>query len=90
MARLDINFQLAPEKYWNCMSHEEIRLYLFSLNIDGTTDWRVPTNYEILQLKGICWQSGELVWYNEAVLYFNNRPSNTCVYYKLIPVRDKR
>jgi hypothetical protein len=65
MARLDINFQLAPEKYWNCMSHEEIRLYLFSLNIDGVTDWRVPTNHEILQLKGICWQSGELVWYSQ-------------------------
>jgi hypothetical protein len=89
MARLDIKFELAPEKYWNCMSHEEIRLYLFSLNIDGKTDWRVPTNYELTQLKGICWQSGELVWYSEAVLYFNEHTKHGFSNYKLIPVRDK-
>ena len=90
MARLDINFQLAPEQYWNCMAHQDIRLYLFALNIDGKTDWRVPTNYEITQLKGICWRDGELVWYNEAVLYFNEHTNHGFTNYKLIPVRDKK
>ena len=89
MARLKIDFELAPEKYWNCMTHEEIRLYLFSLNIDGTTDWRVPTNYEILPLKGIVWHSGELLWFSEAVSYFNEHRTTDRSNYKLIPVRDK-
>jgi hypothetical protein len=76
------------------MSHEEIRLYLFALNIDGKTDWRLPTNYELEQLKGIVWRSGELLWYSEAVLYLNTRDLNTRAItnrlnYKLIPVRDK-
>jgi hypothetical protein len=42
-----MNFEIAPVEYWLKISVDEIRLYLFSLNIDGKTGWRLPTGKEL-------------------------------------------
>jgi hypothetical protein len=39
--------EIAPVEYWLKISVDEIRLYLFSLNIDGKTGWRLPTGKEL-------------------------------------------
>lgn len=38
-----IEFEIAPEEYWQELTLEDGRFYCFSLNIDGKSGWRFPT-----------------------------------------------
>jgi len=44
------SFELSPVKYHKWFSHEEARLYCFSLNINGKVGWRVPEPDELMYM----------------------------------------
>lgn len=74
--------KLAPEEYWVKCTFQEIKLYLFTLNIDGKVDWRLPTDVEIEfnPKLGSWWTTEDLL---DAHWYSTVKPT-----YLLIPVRD--
>lgn len=80
--------EVAPEEYWVETSFENIQLYLFSLNIDGKTDWRLPTEDELsvyleveteLDVLDQYWLTKDIL---KAAAYWDNRK------FTILPVRD--
>ena len=48
--------KIAPDIYWIKCYYGEAILYCFQLNIDGKTNWRIPTDDEYFKLiSGTCW-----------------------------------
>lgn len=41
--------ELAPEEYRVQLQQSEVKMYCFSLNIDGNVGWREPTTNELYQ-----------------------------------------
>lgn len=79
MARLTLDFEIAPEEYWITVPLDDIRLYLFSLNIDGKIGWRVPFRTELKLVDTFAWSCESCALSTKSE-----------VPYLLIPVRDKR
>ena len=86
MARLTIDFEIAPEEYWVTVPVDNIRLYLFSLNIDGKTGWRVPFRSELKFLRQLRIGVDAVAWSCEGAAF----AKNSTVSFLLIPVRYKR
>jgi hypothetical protein len=45
-----MNFEIAPKSTETKLNWNDARLYCFSLNIDGKTGWRLPTNDELHEI----------------------------------------
>lgn len=45
-----MNFEIAPKSSEIRLNWDDARLYCFSLNIDGKTDWRLPTIEELNEI----------------------------------------
>jgi hypothetical protein len=56
-----MNFEIAPAEYHRILSFNEAKLYLFALNIDNKTGWRIPSRSEYnTMISLVCWQEGDL------------------------------
>lgn len=79
-----MNIEVAPKAYWVETTVDNIPLYLFSLNIDGKTDWRLPTREEFNQSPEIPYFAPHQTGFNhmrESGLYNN-------LSLRIVPVRD--
>jgi hypothetical protein len=85
MARLKIDFEIAPVKYWITVPLDDIRLYLLVLNIDGKTGWRVPYSSELKILRELQIAVDEVTWSCQSCALL----TKSMVPLLLIPVRDK-
>jgi hypothetical protein len=78
-----LSFEIAPKEYHKKMTLSEIELYCWSLVIDGTKGWRVPTHREALLIG----QSSRCTTWHVADL---TDPFYTATdMYNIIPVRDR-
>ena len=79
--------EIAPEEYWVETTFDNIQLYLFSLNIDGKMDWRLPYQSELVEFFNPEFDWDVLNYWVFADLeqeseYWNTRE------FTIIPVRD--
>jgi hypothetical protein len=45
-----MNFEIAPKETETRLNWDDARLYCFSLNVDGKTGWRLPTQDELNEI----------------------------------------
>lgn len=81
-----IEYEIAPEEYWQELTLSDGRFYCFSLNIDGKSGWRFPTVSESCSLYINNTTHKAALW-NQSDLDVSTRwePDIT---FLLIPVRD--
>ena len=58
-----MNIELAPIEYTKAMTWDEAKLYCFSLSIDDTVGWRMPTSDELDELFFSDYDFHELVYW---------------------------
>lgn len=75
-----LDFEVAPREYQVKLSRSDAILYCFSLNIDGKTGWRLPTNDEI-EKAGMHHRYFSIHWSDQK--FFDDRYTPW-----VVPVRD--
>lgn len=82
-----IEYEIAPEEYWQELTLNDAMLYCFSLNIDGKIGWRFPTVHECCFLYANNPNRNAGLWNCEDV-NFRKSKWEPDITFLLIPVRD--
>lgn len=67
-----MNFEIAPKSSETRLNWNDAHLYCFTLNIDGKTGWRLPTEEELYEIYESI-NDFENYWYWSSTFYDDNR-----------------